>query len=100
MSLPKRHEEFINTRTPHSLLCYIILFSLSVLVIPSLMTSPYTIRDKHSLTPILSNSLSFSHSDSLSQIGFGFWYCFEFFVMAVGGCCGDGRMGSLMVGIS
>ena len=48
-----------------------------------------------------SDSLSFSHSDSLSQIGFVFWYCFDFFffLVVVGGCCDGGRMGSLLVGI-
>ena len=32
-----------------------------------------------SLIPIL----SFSHSDSLSQIGCGFWFCFEFFAGSI-----------------
>ena len=30
------------------------------------------------------DSLSFYYSDSLSQIGFVFWYCFDFFVVTVG----------------
>ena len=45
------------------------------------------------------DSLSFYYSDSLSQIGFVFWYCFDFFVVTVGGCYGGGGMGSLLVGI-
>ena len=65
-----------------------------------------------SLTLILS-LLAFSHFDSLflslwfslSDCGFGFWFCFDFllwvlvhcrFIVVVGGCCGGGEDGFTM----
>lgn len=74
------------------------------------MSTMWTIGDdglKISLTPIFSLSLTSILSNSLSQIGFGFWFCFDFFfggyrcicrfmVVAMGDYCGGGGDGFTM----
>ena len=60
--------------------------------------STVRIRDRHqrtggSLTPFLSPSHSFSHSNSLSHIGFGFLVLLSFLVVGDGAIAGFGGGG-------